>query len=78
MTFGTHKTRHGPHPKGGPAYKIKVCTVRLHEDVIYCIIPNRIFFWNPTPPEYIRRGRGSLDDISNLIHNQYKITEHRM
>ena len=30
--------------KGGLAHKIKACTARLHEDVIYCIIPNRIFF----------------------------------
>ena len=69
MAPGTHKTRHGPRPKGGPAQKIKACTARLHEDVIYCIIPNMIFFCNPTHPEYIRRGRGPLDDISNLIYN---------
>ena len=30
--------------KGGLAHKIKACTARLQEDVIYCIIPNRIFF----------------------------------
>ena len=31
-------------PKGGPAHKIKACTAMLQENVIYCIIPNRIFF----------------------------------
>ena len=29
--------------KGGPAHKIKACIARLHEDVIYRIIPNMIF-----------------------------------
>jgi len=43
MAPGTHKTRHGLRHKGGPAHKIKACTARLHEDVIYCIIPNMIF-----------------------------------
>ena len=33
----------GRTTRGGPAHKIKACTARLHEDVIYCIISNRIF-----------------------------------
>jgi hypothetical protein len=40
------------------------------------------FTYNPVPSEHMRRGRGPLADRSwrqpNLIHNQYKITEHMM
>ena len=42
MAPNSHKIRHGPHPKGGPAHKIKAygarlwsaCTARQSEDIL--------------------------------------------